>query len=94
MQMSENQFKYFMFDGFEYNGEMVTPHEVANTVNKLLKENKELKSTLYYLLNVIQNKCSKEYPICKEIVRNCFENDFNNIENSDLVSDDIGGQNE
>lgn len=57
-------------------------------VLELEKENEQLKSTLYYLLNVIQNKCPKDYPKCKEIVRSYFENDstnsrndFNNIEN-------------
>ena len=50
-------------------------------MGRLEGENEQLKSTLHYLLNVIQNKCSKYYPKCKEIVRNCFENDFNNTEN-------------
>lgn len=55
-------------------------------LHKLKKENEQLKSTLHYLLNVIQNKCSKYYPKCKEIVRNCFENDFNNTENDSTNS--------
>lgn len=56
-------------------------NNLCNKLNELYEENEQLKSTLYYLLNVIQNKCPKDYPKCKEIVRNCFENDFNNTEN-------------
>jgi len=54
---------------------------ISRTLNQLYEENEQLKSTLHFLLNVIQNKCSKDYPKCKEIVRKCFENDFNNTKN-------------
>lgn len=37
------RFKYIAFDGFEDNGEFITPHQVVNLLNDLYEENQHLK---------------------------------------------------
>ena len=65
----------------KYSKQLVDYNGLGCEYDWLSEKNEQLKSTLYFLLNVIQNKCPKYYPKCKEIVRNCIENDFNNTEN-------------
>ena len=42
--MSEKRFEYIPLDGFEDNGEFITPHQVVNLLNEYYEENMELKS--------------------------------------------------
>ena len=44
--MNEKRFKYTAFDGFEENGEYITPHQVATLLNEYYEENKQLKRRL------------------------------------------------
>lgn len=37
--MTDKRFAYILFDGFEDNGEYITPHQVVKLLNKLYEEN-------------------------------------------------------
>lgn len=41
--MTAKRFTYILFDGFEDNGEYITPHTVVEILNELHEENEELR---------------------------------------------------
>ena len=62
--MTYKRFTYIPFDGFEDNGEFITPYQVVKLLNELHKENDALKQVLK--TKVVVNRQYEELQILKK----------------------------
>lgn len=53
--MTYERFSYVAFDGFEDNGEYITPYQVVEIMNELYEENKKLKKEIQGFIKGIQD---------------------------------------